>query len=86
MMGGDVGSDMQGDPDLFGAYHSGFEEQTKGWPQKPLELAAKWWALAAEGFAWQACAGAGGLKADHSLVQATPQLDLALHPPTLHID
>jgi ribosomal RNA-processing protein 8 len=33
---------MSSDPSLFEAYHSGFQEQTRGWPYQPAELAAQW--------------------------------------------
>ena len=32
---------MSDAPDLFTHYHDGFQQQTKGWPEQPLDIAAR---------------------------------------------
>ncbi|GAX83046.1 hypothetical protein CEUSTIGMA_g10472.t1 [Chlamydomonas eustigma] len=40
--GSDALDMMQTDPGLFKHYHDGFQQQTKGWPLQPVEVAANW--------------------------------------------
>eukprot|EP00963_Diacronema_lutheri_P006973 scaffold625_cov324-Pavlova_lutheri.AAC.7 len=33
---------LTAEPELFQQYHEGFREQTRGWPQQPIDVVARW--------------------------------------------
>jgi hypothetical protein len=69
--GADAFSLMAAQPELFGAYHDGFQQQVRGWPLQPVDVAVKWAKAALPRDAVVADFGCGDAKLAASVEQVT---------------
>jgi ribosomal RNA-processing protein 8 len=70
---------MSSDPSLFEAYHSGFQEQTRGWPYQPADLAAQWAAARLPKGAVLADFGCGDARLARALEQNKKKKNIRVH-------
>ena len=71
---------LTAEPELYQQYHEGFREQTRGWPQQPINVVTRWLNNKKKNLV-VADFGCGDAKLAHSVRQKVHSLDLVATKP-----